>query len=154
MPEAVSTAPPMTHTVLPISPTTSESSITISTSECHDLVATLQTLSTTHAALFQQMAEMRSQPNQQTTILRQIQQHLGLLPPLQPDLPASSEPLAPIEDTIPVEDTTIVEIQIPPPQEATTDAIASVDPQDEPQIVDTITTTPEDASSLPEAPTT
>ncbi|RVW18371.1 hypothetical protein CK203_101113 [Vitis vinifera] len=68
------------------------------------------------------MAEMRSQQNQQTAILHQIQQHL-------------------------------VEIQIPPPQEATTDAIASFDPQDAPQIVDTVTATPEDASSPPEAST-
>ena len=78
---------------------------------------------------------------------------MGLLPPPQPNLPASSEPLAPIEDTIPTEDTTTVEIQIPPPQEATTDAIASFDPQDAPQIVDTVTATPEDASSPPEAST-
>ena len=154
MPKAVSVALPMTPTVSPVAPTTSEPSITISASEFRGLVATLQTLSTTHAVLFQKMAEMCSQHNQQTAILCQIQQHLGLLPPPQPDLLASSEPLAPIEDTIPVEDTTIVEIQIPPPQEATTDAIASVDPQDEPQIVDTITTTPEDASSPPKAPTT
>ncbi|KAL6348733.1 hypothetical protein AAG906_029761 [Vitis piasezkii] len=41
------------------------------------------------------MAEMHAHQDQQTAILRQIQQHLGLLPPPQPDLPASSEPLAP-----------------------------------------------------------
>ncbi|KAL6348315.1 hypothetical protein AAG906_005614 [Vitis piasezkii] len=35
--------------------------------------------------------------------------HLGLLPPPQPDLPASSEPLAPPEDP------TTVEVRIPPP---------------------------------------
>ena len=100
------------------------------------------------------MAEMHAHQDHQTTILRQIQQHLRLLPPPQPDLLASSEPLAPTEDTIPVEDTTIVEVQIPPPLEATTDAIASYDPHDEPQIVDTVTATPEDASSPPEAATT
>ncbi|RVW18714.1 hypothetical protein CK203_098109 [Vitis vinifera] len=44
------------------------------------------------------MAEMCSQHNQQIAILCQIQQHLGLLPPPQPDLPASSEPLVPIEE--------------------------------------------------------
>ncbi|RVW89738.1 hypothetical protein CK203_047242 [Vitis vinifera] len=38
--------------------------------------------------------------------------------------------------------------------EATIDAITSVDPQDEPQTVDTVTATPDDASSPPEAPTT
>ncbi|RVW66460.1 hypothetical protein CK203_065763 [Vitis vinifera] len=67
-----------------------------------------------------------------------IQQHLGLLPPPQPDLPTSSKSLAPIEDTIPAEDTTIVEVQILPPQEATTDAITSIDPRDEPQTVATV----------------
>ncbi|WKA03603.1 hypothetical protein VitviT2T_021703 [Vitis vinifera] len=69
--------------------------------------------------------------NQQTAILRQIQQHLGLLPPPQPDLPTSSAPIALAEDTTPAE------VWIPPPQ-------------DEPPIV---TTTLEDASSPPEAPT-
>ena len=100
------------------------------------------------------MAEMSFQQNQQTAILHQILQHLGLLPPPQPDLPASSEPLAPAEDTIPTEDTTTVEVQIPPPQEATTNAIASDDPQDEPQTVDTVTATPADASSPLEGATT
>ncbi|RVX03786.1 hypothetical protein CK203_022964 [Vitis vinifera] len=102
MPEAISAASPMTPTVPPVAPTTSEPSITISASKFRGLVHTFQTLTTTHAALFQQM----------------------------PDFPASSEPLAPTEDTIPAEDTTIVEI------------------------VDTVTATPEDASSPPEAATT
>ncbi|RVW64027.1 hypothetical protein CK203_049344 [Vitis vinifera] len=109
----------MNPTIPPVAPTTFEPSNTISTSEFHGLVATLQTLSTTHAALFQQMAEM-----------------------------------PPAKDTILVEDTTTVEVQIPPPQEATTDAIASVDPQDEPQIVDIVTPTPDDASSPHETGTT
>ena len=78
------------------------------------------------------MAKMRARRDQQTAIFRQIQQHLGLLPPPQPDLPASSKPLAPAEDTIPAQDTTTVGVQIPTPQEATTDAITSNDPQDEP----------------------
>nr|CAN69104.1 hypothetical protein VITISV_000456 [Vitis vinifera] len=73
----------------------------------------------------------RNKRNQQTAILRQIQQHLGLLPPPQPDLPTSSAPIALAEDTTPAE------VWIPPPQ-------------DEPPIV---TTTLEDASSPPEAPT-
>ena len=60
MPEAVSTAPPLTPTIPSVAPTTSEPSITISASEFRGLVATLQTLPTTHAALFQQMADMRS----------------------------------------------------------------------------------------------
>ncbi|RVW62113.1 hypothetical protein CK203_064666 [Vitis vinifera] len=110
MPEAVLTAPPLTPTIPSVAPTTSEPSITISASEFCGLVATLQTLSTTHAAFFQQMTEMRSQQN-----------HSG------PD-PATSE--------------------------GHHRCIASVDPQDEPQTVDTVTATPEDASSPPEAPTT
>ena len=81
--EAVSAAPPMTPIIPFVAPTTSEPSITISTSEFCGLVATLQTLSTTHAALFQQMDEIYSQQNQQTAILHQIQQHLGLLSPPQ-----------------------------------------------------------------------
>ncbi|KAL6314991.1 hypothetical protein AAG906_030822 [Vitis piasezkii] len=113
MPEAVSTAPPMTPTIPFVAPTTFKPSITIFASEFP------------------------------CSYLANIQ-HLDLRPPPQPNLPASSEPLAPIEDTIPIEDTTIVEVQIPPPQEATTD----------PQTVDTVTATPEDASSPPEAPTT
>ena len=108
--ETVSAAPHLTPIVPFVAPTISEPSITISASEFHDLVVTLQTLSTTHAALFQQMVEMCSQQTQQTAILHQIQQHLGLLPPPQPDLPASSEPLASVEDTIPAEDTTTTEV--------------------------------------------
>ncbi|KAL6346938.1 hypothetical protein AAG906_005998 [Vitis piasezkii] len=56
--------------------------------------------------------------------------HLSLLPPPQPDLPESSKPLAPTEDTIPLEDTSTAE--------------------DETQIVDTVTATPEDTSFPPE----
>ena len=79
---------------------------------------------------------------------------MGHLPPPQPDLPPSLEPLAPVEDTIPVEDTTTADVKILPPQEATINAIASIDPQDEPQTVNTVIATPEDASSPLEAPTT
>ncbi|RVW13726.1 hypothetical protein CK203_087194 [Vitis vinifera] len=57
-----------------------------------------------------------------------IQQHLGFLPSPHPNLPASSEPLAPAKDTILVEDTTTTEVQIPPLKEATIDVIASIDP--------------------------
>ena len=118
-PEAISTAPPTTPIVPPVAPTTSEPSITISASEFRALVHTFQTLTTTHAALFQQMVEMRAHQDQQTAILRQIQQHLGLLSPPQPDLPTSSRPLTIAEDTISLEDTTTIEVRILPPQEAT-----------------------------------
>nr|CAN83413.1 hypothetical protein VITISV_011239 [Vitis vinifera] len=80
-PEATSAAPPTIPTIPPVAPTTSESSITISASEFRALVHIFQTLTTTHSALFQQMVEMRAHQDQQTAILRQIQQHLGLLPP-------------------------------------------------------------------------
>ncbi|RVW19613.1 hypothetical protein CK203_117246 [Vitis vinifera] len=93
-PEAISTAPPTTPIVPPVAPTTSEPSITISASEFRAL-------------------------DQQTAILRQIQQHLGLLSPPQPDLPTSSRPLTIAEDTISLEDTTTIEVRILPPQEAT-----------------------------------
>ncbi|RVW71912.1 hypothetical protein CK203_058399 [Vitis vinifera] len=86
MPEAISVVPPMTPIVQSVAPTTSEPSITISALEFRGL----------------------------TAILRQIQQHLSLLSPPQPNLPTSSEPLAPIKDIILAEDTT-TEVQIPPP---------------------------------------
>ena len=130
-PKATSTAPPTTPTVPPVVPTTSEPSITISASEFRALVHTFHTLTTTHSTFFQQMVEMCAHQDQQTTILRQIQQYLGLLPSPQPDLPASSAPIAPFEDTTPAE------VRIPPPQ-------------DEPP---TVTTMPEGASSPLEAPT-
>ena len=81
------------------------------------------------------MVEMCAHQDRQTTILRQIQQHLRLLPQPQPNHPISLEPLAPTEDTIPPENTTTVEVRFPPPQEATT-------------------ATSQDASSPLEAPTT
>ncbi|RVW72743.1 hypothetical protein CK203_057318 [Vitis vinifera] len=82
--EATSVAPPTASNIPLIAPTTSEPSITISSSE------------------FRAM-------NKQTAILCQIQQHLGLLPPTKPDLPASSAPIAPTEDTTPTK------VRIPPP---------------------------------------
>nr|CAN80119.1 hypothetical protein VITISV_005871 [Vitis vinifera] len=55
------------------------------------------------------MAEMYAHQNKQTAILCQIQQHLGLLPPTKPDLPASSAPIAPTEDTTPTKCFTCLE---------------------------------------------
>ncbi|RVW33449.1 hypothetical protein CK203_098858 [Vitis vinifera] len=116
-------------------PFTFEYSITISTSEFRALVHTFQTTHHPHTASSRKW--LRCVPIRTSRLLysAKFQQHLGLLPLLQLDLPTSSEPLAPVEDTIPPEDTTIVEVRIPPPQEATT-------------------ATSEDASSPPEAPTT
>ncbi|KAL6344226.1 hypothetical protein AAG906_035451 [Vitis piasezkii] len=92
-----------TPTIPPVGPFTSEPSITISASEFRALVHTFQTLTTTHAALFQQMAEMRAHQDQQTAILRQIQ-HLRLLPHLSLTIPYHRAS----------------KVRIPPPQEATT----------------------------------
>ena len=86
------------------------------------MVHMFQTLTTTHNALFRQMATMRSQQDQHTTILHQVQQHLGLLPPLQPDIPSPSELVAPTEDA------TIAEAPIQTRAEATTDPSSSHDP--------------------------
>ena len=46
------------------------------------------------------MADIRAQQDQHTVILCQIQQHLGLLPPPQTDIPEPSEPIASTEETI------------------------------------------------------
>ena len=72
MPEATYIAPFTTLTVPPDAPSTSEASITISTTEFRTMVHTFQTLTTTHNALFWQMAIMRAQQDQHTAILRQI----------------------------------------------------------------------------------
>ena len=106
MPEATYTAPPTTHVVPPDAPSTSEASITISAIEFRAIVHIFQTLTTTHTALFQHMAAMRAQQDQHTAILRQIQQHLGLLLPPQPGILGPLEPIAPVEETIPTEETT------------------------------------------------
>ena len=116
MPEATYTAPSTTLTVPSDAPSTSEASITISTTEFRAMVHTFQTLTTTHNALFWHMVVMRAQQDQHTAILRQIQQHLGLLPPPQLDIPGPSKPIAPVEET------TRVDVPIQPTQEATTEA--------------------------------
>ncbi|KAL6312973.1 hypothetical protein AAG906_006833 [Vitis piasezkii] len=81
IPEATYTAPPTTPAVPSDAPSTSKASITISAIE------------------FRAM-------DQHTAILRQIQQHLGLLPPPQPDIPRPSEPIALVEKTIPTKEAT------------------------------------------------
>lgn len=101
-PKIVSVTPPIAPTSS--APTTSEPFITISATEFLGVVQTLRIVTTTHTALFQQMAVMRAQQEEQMVILRQIQQHLGCLPSPQPNLPSSSKPVAPVADTIPPED--------------------------------------------------
>ena len=56
---------------------------------------------------------------QHTAILSQIQQHLGILPPPEHDMPGPSEPTAPFEEatpaeqTMPHEETTTTEVKTP-----------------------------------------
>ncbi|RVW67376.1 hypothetical protein CK203_065889 [Vitis vinifera] len=103
MPEATYTAPPTTPTVPPKAPSTSKASITIFATE------------------FRVM-------DHHTAIIHQIQQHLGLLPPPQPNILGPSEPIAPVEETIPAEQTTRVDVPIQPTQEATIEASSPHDP--------------------------
>ena len=71
-----------------------------------------------------------------TAILRQIQQHLGILSPLEHDIPIPSEPTDPSQDpslaeqTMPHEDTTTEEIETPIPstQISTAEPLSPHDP--------------------------
>ena len=121
MPEATYTAPPTTPVVPPDAPSTSNASTTISATEFCAMVHLFQTLTTTHNALFRHIADIRAQQDQYTTIIHQIQQHLGLLPPPQPDILEPLELIPPAEETILAEGTTKVDVPIQPTYEATTD---------------------------------
>ncbi|WJZ89321.1 hypothetical protein VitviT2T_008547 [Vitis vinifera] len=71
---------------------------------------------------------LRFEMDQQTLILREIQQHLGLLPPAPPISPVPSEPFASADDFDPADDATPVAIPSTvaaedlsyPPEEPTT----------------------------------
>ena len=71
-----------------------------------------------------------------TTIISQIQKHLGILPPPKHDMPGPSEPTAPSEEatpaekTMPHEETTTVEIKTPiqSTQETTSESSSPHDP--------------------------
>ncbi|RVW30049.1 hypothetical protein CK203_104586 [Vitis vinifera] len=83
-PEATSSAPPTTPGTLPV------------------------TLTATQSVLAQQMAIVRAHQDQliatqtqHTAILRQIQQHLGILLPPEHDMPGPSEPTDPSQDAPP-----------------------------------------------------
>ena len=135
--EATSFAHSTTPEAPPVVPTTSapppfESFITISSLEFKGLCQTLQTLSITQSVLAQQMTIIRAcqdqliaMQTQHTAILRQIQQHLGIPPPPDHDMPGPSEPTAPSEEAalaeqaIPSEEATPVE-QTMPHEETTT----------------------------------
>ena len=73
-------------------PPTAEPPITIPGSEYRALLASFQTLTTTQAAIMERMNHFQTQQDQQTLILRDIQQHLCLVPPAPPVAVPSSVP--------------------------------------------------------------
>ncbi|RVW70094.1 hypothetical protein CK203_062293 [Vitis vinifera] len=75
-----------------VGPPTAEPPITIPGSEYRALLASFQTLTTTQAAIMERMNHFQTQQDQQTLILRDIQQHLGLVPPAPPVAVPSSVP--------------------------------------------------------------
>ncbi|RVW25018.1 hypothetical protein CK203_114195 [Vitis vinifera] len=94
----------------PVVPPTSEPPITIPGAEYRDLLASFQTLTTTQTAIMERMDHFQLRQDQQTLILREIQQHLGLLPPAPPIAPVPSEPFAPADDSALADDATLVAI--------------------------------------------
>ncbi|RVW20395.1 hypothetical protein CK203_110619 [Vitis vinifera] len=83
------------------------------------MVLLFKTLNAMHDALFRKMRDIRAWQDQHsiildqhTTILSQIQQHLGLPPP-QTDIPGTLELRAPAEEMIPAEETVTTDV---PPQ--------------------------------------
>ncbi|RVW94412.1 hypothetical protein CK203_035648 [Vitis vinifera] len=67
------------------------------------------------------MADICAQQDQHTAIIRQIQQHLGLLPLPQSDIPGPLEPIAPAEEAIPAEETTRVDVPLQATHEVATE---------------------------------
>ena len=148
MPKVASFAPPATPGTPPVVPVSkphpSESSITISILEFRGLCHTLQTLTATQSVLVQQMAIVRAHQDQliatqtqHTAIFRQIQQHLGILSPLEHDvMPGPSEPTDPsqgpplVEQTVPPKETTTgqIETSIPSTQTSTAEPSSPHDP--------------------------
>ncbi|XP_034693992.1 uncharacterized protein LOC117920514 [Vitis riparia] len=122
VPEAASSDAPPTVPPIPEPP------ITIPGAEYRDLVASFQTLTTTQTTIMERMDHLRLRQDQQTLILREIQQHLGLLPPAPPVSPMPSEPFAPTDDFDPADDATPVAVPSTvaaedpsyPPEEPTT----------------------------------
>ncbi|RVW69111.1 hypothetical protein CK203_060675 [Vitis vinifera] len=122
VPEAASSDAP------PAIPPTPEPPITIPSAEYRDLIASFQTLTTTQTAIMERMDHFQLRQDQQTLILREIQQHLGLLPPAPPVSPVPSEPFASADDFDPADDATPVAVPSTvaaehpsyPPEELTT----------------------------------
>ncbi|RVW28471.1 hypothetical protein CK203_110975 [Vitis vinifera] len=78
VPEAASSDAP------PAIPPTSVPPITIPGAEYRVLLVSFQTLTTTQTAIMERMDHFQLRQDQQTLILYEIQQHLGLLPPAPP----------------------------------------------------------------------
>ncbi|XP_034695509.1 uncharacterized protein LOC117921668 [Vitis riparia] len=116
VPEAASSDAP------PTVPPTPEPPITIPGAEYRDLLASFQTLTTTQTAIMERMDHFQLRQDQQTLILREIQQHLGLLPPAPPVALVPSEPSAPADDATPVAVPSTIAAEDPsyPPEEPTT----------------------------------
>ena len=112
----------------PAIPPTPKPPITIPCAEYHVLLASFQTLTITQTAIMERMDHLQLRQDQQTLILRDIQQHLGLLPPAPPVSPVPSEPFAPADDLDPADNATsvavpsTVAVEDPsyPPEEPTT----------------------------------
>ncbi|RVW72392.1 hypothetical protein CK203_056224 [Vitis vinifera] len=68
----------------PAIPPTLEPPITIPGVEYRALLASFQTLTTTQTTIMERMDHFQLRQDQQTLILHEIQQHLGLLPPAPP----------------------------------------------------------------------
>ncbi|RVW71734.1 hypothetical protein CK203_057113 [Vitis vinifera] len=86
-----------------------------------------ETLTITQTAIMERMDHLQLRQDQQTLILRDIQQHLGLLPPAPPVSPVPSEPFAPADDLDPADNATSV--AVPPQLHQTTSE--DVFPEDE-----------------------
>ncbi|RVW78734.1 hypothetical protein CK203_059334 [Vitis vinifera] len=108
IPEVAPSAPPATPRTPPVIPATSEPSssseprIAISISEYRGLCHTLQTLTTSHSILAQEMTALRAHQEQiiatqtqHTAILTQIQHHLGIPSAPEHPMPVLSEPTEP-----------------------------------------------------------
>nr|CAN73713.1 hypothetical protein VITISV_028127 [Vitis vinifera] len=96
VPEAASSDAP------PDVPPTSKSPITIPGTEYHALLVSFLTLTTTQTAIMERMDHFQLRQDQQTLILHEIQQHLGLLRPAPPvavpSTVAAEHPSYPLEE--------------------------------------------------------
>ncbi|RVW66764.1 hypothetical protein CK203_065975 [Vitis vinifera] len=83
-------------------PPTSKSPITIPGTEYHALLVSFLTLTTTQTAIMERMDHFQLRQDQQTLILHEIQQHLGLLRPAPPvavpSTVAAEHPSYPLEE--------------------------------------------------------